>query len=179
MTTAIPTPQPRHIPKRRRWIPDPKPEGGYYVRTEDETDTLAEYAGIDHVAEIRTALQRLTEVDELMIRLELRADRLSARLQDPALAADYPADHPLRIEAEDRLAAIDRQWNAALVNGLYWTALITSHGKCLLRDGKETELDVIGRALVHGWGPLGFAQRHSGQMHTFTWKRLEAASCPF
>ena len=174
----IPTPQARHIPKRRRWIPDPKPEGGY--RVEPMAEITSALAGLDHVAEIRSALQRLTEADELMDRLESRLNRLYARLQDETLTAQYPADHPLRIEAEDRLQAIDKAWTAALVNATQWACDITAHGSHLLRDGREAELDALGRELIYGWGPLGRVQRSiDGLITTATWQRLANAACPF
>jgi hypothetical protein len=174
---TTPTPQPRYIPKRRRYIPD-RPANGYHVQPADEITT--DLAGLDHIAEIATALQRLTEADELMDRLERRADRLYARLADATLARQYGPEHPLRIEAEDRLTAIDRQWNAALINATQWASLVHAHGGYLLRDGQGEALDLIGRDLVHGWGALGRVQRSiDGLMTGSTWQRLAAAACPF
>jgi hypothetical protein len=78
------------------------------------------------------------------------------------------------------LAAIDQQWNAALVNAIFWAGTVDTHGGYLIRDGQEVALDLIGRDLIHGFGALGRVQASvSGVLTGATWQRLAAATCPF
>jgi hypothetical protein len=174
-------PTPKAYPgkqRRRRYIPD-RPPGGYHVREEPEDVTLFP-AGMDHVAELRAALTRLEQTDELMLTLERRIGTLADRLNDPALMVDYPPTHPTRIEAEDRLTALLKRYSEAEGVAMFWAGTVHSHGAQLVREGREDELTAIGQTLVTGDGALGRVQASvSGLITGATWQRLVAAACPF
>ena len=170
MTVTTPTP-------RRRYVPD-RPPGGYHVQP--EPDITTDLADLDHVAEIRRALDEIRAIDDLLAKLERRRDSLTARLDDPQLLIDIPPDDSRRIEAEDRLSAIDATWSASVAQLGFWAGMVITHGMYLVRDDETGSLDAIGRELTHGFGALGRVQSDCpGVLTSFPWQRLVNAACPF
>jgi hypothetical protein len=135
---------------------------------------------MDHLAEMRSNLARMESLDDQMIVLEAKADRLFRKLHDPDLVRDYDEEHPLRLEAEERLDAL-----LSAIKGLALALVncaneVHTHGHYAIDDGDEDKVDEIGQTLRHDVGALGRVQEHAAGLLTgITWNRLYRASCPF
>lgn len=135
---------------------------------------------IDHLAELRNALNLLDQADTSLQGLTAKIEKLRKRLNDPNLIADYPDDHPVRIDAEDRLADIKKLWNGSQWDAYFWAVQVMTHGHALIEKNQTDELDSIGREMIHGWGALGCVQELFAELvDSKTWRRLAAAACPF
>lgn len=167
--TVYPRRNAKHIPDR--------PPGGYHV-TSNEQPTYS--VDGDHGPTTSQLIADLNDLDDAMLVIERKAETLIRKLSDPALFDQWPADHPVRIEAEDRLSDHLKalQVHRFEVNRI--AAEIHARGSYLFLAGNEHLLDRYGESMVRDSGALGRVQQDvPGLMTGQTWQRLFDVACPF
>jgi hypothetical protein len=161
----------------RNYVPD-RPTDGFHVLPHARATSYRK--DMDHLPTIREYLTQMESLDDQMLVLEAKADRIIRKLNDPDLARDYDEEHPLRLEAEERLDAVLaalKGHTLALVN---CANEIHTHGHYAIDDGDTDAIDAIGRTLRYDTGPLGRVQEHAAGLLTgITWNRLYRAAVPF
>jgi hypothetical protein len=146
----------------------------------DETNVATYHVEPEPAEQIRNAIGTLDALDVQMLALEARIGRLEYRLADSHLLAQFGPTDPFRIEAEDRLAGLERDWNRLFqdVRNTAWT--IARASRQLIDVGETDELVDLGRLLSTGIGALPrIADTAPDYLIYQGWRRLADAAVPF
>jgi hypothetical protein len=86
-------------------------------------------AALDHEAEIERHIAELEHLHTVLVATERKRGRIAERMDDPALAEQFPAGSLERLEAEDLLASIDRDLLVGYSAVTFQAGMILYHGR--------------------------------------------------
>lgn len=168
--------QARRTRQPKGYVPEPRPEGGWTFLDTPDLDPDLYPPDDDHVAMMTAGLERIDAIDAEMLVIEKRAHILLDKLTDAALLAEYDSEHPVRLNAEERLSGYLQSLAKLRVELMHVAYDVQSRGRRL----PLTEVDAIGSTLVRDSGALGRVWSDCGGIvHLTTWQRLFAAAVPF
>lgn len=156
--------------------PDPvKPKVNWNAHHLDEVDSPL--AKQDHVAAIIENVRKIESVDDEMVKVGNRLDRIIAKLTDPDLS-DIPADDHRRLEAEDKRDQLQQKMFNLRTDVVNAAALIGAHAQYMIVDhvGPQwdevlEEISLIVMERVRADVP--------GILTSEAWQRIAASVAPF
>lgn len=128
----------------------------------------------DHLSVVRDALVGMPQVCSELDALEIRIDKIWTKLTDPALAKEIGTDHPFRIEAEERMELMQREFSRSAARLMELICAVDSHGRYITHDelydlGTTADISMIVR--VNEIEPETLRMQ--------TWRSIDMGVCPF
>jgi hypothetical protein len=150
------------------------------IAVRDESNVAPYHVEPKPAEQIRTAITVLDALDVQMLALEARIGRLEYQLADSHLRAQFGPTDPLRIEAEDRLAGLERDWNQLFQDVRNTAWMVARASRQLIDAGEADSLVELGRLLSIGIGALPrIADTAPDYLIYQGWQRLADAAVPF
>lgn len=128
----------------------------------------------DHLSVVRNALAGMPDVCKELDTLESRIDKIWGKLTDPDMAKEIGTDHPFRIEAEERMELMQREFSRSAARLMELICAVDSHGRYITHDelydlGATADIAMIVR--VNEIEPETLRMQ--------TWRSIDMGVCPF